>query len=70
MKHGQHIPDEKKIRLFDEVVNIVIESENREDVTREELKKYGNPCGMAGYKILRMLFDNKVIEPGREGSMF
>lgn len=69
MKKGQNLPDKIKIQLFDEVVKILIDAENRTEVTKEEIKQYGNPCGMAGYKILRLLFDNKVIEPGEDGRL-
>ena len=69
MKYGENLSDQMKLLLFDEVVKIVISSENHEDVTKEEIKQYGSPCGMAGYKILRLLYDNKVIEPGLDGKL-
>lgn len=69
MKAGKTISDDLKVKLFDEVVRIMIDCENREDVTKEEIKKYGNPCGMAGYKILRLFYDNKVVEPGMDGRL-
>lgn len=69
MRYGQNISDETKIKLFDESVRIFLECENRTDITKEELKHYGNACGMAGYKILRLLFENRVVEPGRDGSL-
>lgn len=69
MKVGKTISDDLKVKLFDEVVRSIIDCENREDVTKEEIKKYGSPCGMAGYKILRLFYDNKVVEPGMDGRL-
>ena len=56
---------EEKSRMLDEIADILITCENGVMTAPPEvIKKYKTPAAWAGYKIMRYLFENKVIEPG------
>lgn len=56
---------EEKSRMLDEIADILINCENGVmEAPAEVIKKYKTPASWAGYKIMRYLFDNKIIEPG------
>ena len=58
---------EEKSRMLDEIADILINCENGVmEAPAEVIKKYKTPASWAGYKIMRYLFENKVIEPGGE----
>ena len=60
-----HISNEDKARMLDDIVEILIGCENSVMTAPAEIiKKYKTPASWAGYKIMRYLYDNKVIEPG------
>lgn len=56
---------EEKSRMLDEIADILITCENGVMTAPPDvIKKYKTPASWAGYKIMRYLFENKVIEPG------
>lgn len=56
---------EEKSRMLDEIADILITCENGVMTAPPDvIKKYKAPASWAGYKIMRYLFENKVIEPG------
>ncbi len=60
----------EKAILMDQMTDILIECQNNQDkVSKEEMKHYGNACGMAGYKIMRLLYESHVVESGIDGKL-
>lgn len=56
---------EEKSKMLDDIAEIIINCENGVmEAPAEVIKKYKTPASWAGYKIMRYLFDNKIIEPG------
>lgn len=56
---------EEKARMLDEIADLLISCENGVMTAPPEvIKKYKTPAAWAGYKIMRFLYENRVIEPG------
>ena len=67
---GRALGTLEKSILLDEITDIMIDVQNNQDnVSKEEMKHYGNACGMAGYRIMRLLYESHVVESGIEGKL-
>ena len=56
---------EKKAKLLDEIVEILLDCHNRKgDIPKEIEKQYRTPANWAGYRIMLHLWGQGVIEKG------
>lgn len=64
-RSGAEFYDHVKATMLDEIVDIILGSENGVFTAPvSEVKKYNTPAAWAGYKIMRYLYNEGVIESG------